>query len=710
LPATLRLTPPRSQAGDEEPSGRAYPSRLGIALDFTSDLGVLAFATWTFIAWAGMATQARVSLLVPIWLATVPFLAVGLAILNRRRNDGPPPKRVAEAEETEAATPLARRLVVGTLAGVFVSAILAGAAEGAPWPFIWIGAFVAVVVAVALGRLGSREEERPSRLPGWSAHAFAALTGLGFATMSLFINRPNGDDTFYVSRAVGTAQLNRIPVRDIVFTEEQVGPISGAGLPVDSFSALVGAGARFVGIHGASAAYYVSPPLMTFLATWALWRVIRSWAPRNVVLCFALGAVYWIFSAQSALTPGSYFLNRMWQGKVIFVAWMVMTAYVLMTRWLRQRDAATAVLLLAAGVGSIGMTASAAFVAPLLFSVGMLPLLVRRDWRGLPILLGAAAIPLLAGFIATRLYPVELLVIKPLSNSYYFHEIFGWGLVAAVGLIGLCTAPWLARSGAAAALTASCALVAVLIMAPRLLPTLNDVTDLTSVLRRTLWVVPLPALVGLLGAFPVVQLFRRLAGRPVWIRRLAAAAPALLVAGLLVQFGHPVWISWRTGNPMWEAPPVWKIHDRQLENARAILKRYHGSDAILVEEPIMHALALITVDPKVVNARGFYARLTPETRQRTRFRLSLTRFVEGEEPTPPDDLVRRALADLDVGLVCVNETKTSIIEDVESIGYREAFRARKLVCLRRTGSLVAAVGRESTSAPVFLRGTSAPGS
>ena len=657
-----------------------------------------------------MATQAKVSLLVPIWLATVPLLGVGLAILNRRRNEPPPPERAARAEEAESPTPLARRLVIGTLAGVFVSALLAGAAPGAPWPVIWIGAFVAVVVAVALGRLGPQEEERPSRLPGWTAHAFAGLTGLAFAGISLFLNRPNGDDTFYVSRAVGTAQLNRIPVRDIVFTEEQVGPISGAGLPVDSFSALVGAGARFVGIHGASAAYYVSPPLMTFLATWALWRVIRSWAPRNVVLCFALGAVYWIFSAQSALTPGSYFLNRMWQGKVVFVAWMVMTAYVLMTRWLRHRDAATALLLLAAGVGSIGMTGSATFVAPLLFSVAMLPLLVRRDWRGLPVLLGAAAIPLLAGFIATRITPVELRVIKELGNSYYFHEIFGWGLVAAVSLIGLCAAPWLARSGAAAALTASCALVAVFIMAPELLPTLNDVTDLTSVLRRTLWIVPLPALVGLLGAFPVVQLFRRLAGKPVLIRRLAAAAPALLVAGLLVPFGHPVWISWRTGNPMWSERPVWKIHPRQLRNAHAILRHYRGTEAILVEEKIMHALALVTIRPKVVNARGFYARLTPESRKRTRFRLSLTRFVEGEKPTPSDELVRRALADLDVGLVCVNESKTSIIEDVESIGYRESFRVLKLVCLRRTSSLVAAAGRESASTPVLLRGPSPPGS
>lgn len=677
-----------------------------MALDFVSDLGVLAFAEWTLIAWAGMATEAKVSLLVPIWLATVPVLGVILGVLHRRRSS-PPPQSVAPVGRGGAATPLARRLVVGALSGAFVSAILAGAAPGAPWPFIWIGAFVAVVVAVAMGRLRSEEGEGPASLPAWPAHAFAALSGLGLAAMSLFINRPNGDDTFYVSRAVGTAQLNRIPVRDIIFTDEQVGPISGAGLPVDGFSALEGAVGRFLGIHGASVAYYLVPPLMTFFATWALWRLLRSWAPRNLVLCFALGCVYWLFSAQSALTPGSYFLNRMWQGKVIFVAWMVLTAYVLMTRWLRQRDTATAVLLLAAGVGSIGLTASAAFVAPLLFSVAALPLLVRRDWRGLPVLLGAASIPLLAGFVATQMYPVKLLVVKELSNSYYFHEIFGVGLLAAVSLIGLCTAPWLARSGAAAALAASCALVAVLLMTPRLLPALNDLTDLTSVLRRTLWIVPLPALVGLLGAVPVVQLVRRLAGRPVLIRRLAVAAPALLVAGLLVAFGHPVWISWRHGNEMWAAPS-WKIHERQLKSARAILGHYHGTETILVEEPVMHAIALITIRPKVVNARGFYARLAPEPQQQTRYRLSLTRFVEGREPTPSDETVRRALADLRVGLVCVEESKPLVIREVEAIGYREAFRLRRLVCLRRPDSFVAAFGRDSSSTPVLLRGSSRP--
>jgi hypothetical protein len=642
-----------------------------------------------------MATQARVTLLMPIWLATVPVLGVVLGVLHRRHAGGLPRKQVAAAPPA----PLrARRLIAAGLAGAFVSAILAGAVPSAPWPLIWIGAFAAVAVVVAMGRLRSEEAGDPAPLPGWPAHVFAALTGLLFAAMSLFINRPNGDDTFYVSRAIGTEQLNHIPVRDIIFTDERIGPIAGAGLPVDSFSALEGAVARFVGLHGASVAYYVTPPLMTFLATWALWRLLRAWAPRHLVLCFALGCVYWLFSAQSALTPGSYFLNRMWQGKVIFVAWLVPTLYVLLTRWLRQRDAVTAMLLLAAGLGSIGMTASAAFVAPLLFSVAALPLLVRRDWRGLPVLLAAGAIPLLVGFVATRLYPVELLGRQELSNSYYFHEIFGVGLLAAVSLIGLCAAPWLARPGAAAALAASCALAAVLLLAPWLLPTLNDLTHLTSILRRPLWIVPLPALVGLLAAVPVAQLLRRVAAGSLLTRRLAVAVPAVLVAGLLVAFGHPLWISWRHGGPMWETRPTWKIHERQLKSARAILGRYHGTETILVEEPVMHAIALITIRPKVVNARSFYAMLAPEDPQRTEYRLSLARFVVGEEPTPSHEEVERGLSDLRVGLVCVEESKPLIIRQVETIGYREAFRVRRLVCLRRS----------SSATPVVLRDASRP--
>jgi hypothetical protein len=676
-------TPQRalSEAGRAPSESASTPSGLGRALDFLSDLGVLAFAVWTLIAYVGMVTQARVSVLVPVWLATVPILAAILVALSRR-NDG----RVARERHGPVRVPRLllqhRRFVVGAALGAGLSAaILAAVGPSVLWPVAWLGAVVVIALAVGFGRLRSELPERARRAIRWPAAAFAVLVGLGFAAMSLFLNDPSLDDAFYVNRAVGTAQLNRIPVRDIIFTDEQVPAISGTGLPVDTFSALEGASGHFIGIHGASVAYYIVPPLMTFFATWALWRLLRSWAPRSLLLCFALGCTYWLFSAHSNLTPGSYFLTRMWQGKVIFVAWLIPTTYVLLTRWLSRQDALTAVLLLAAGVSSIGLTASASFVAPLLFGTAAVPLFARRDWRGLPILAVSAAIPFVVGFVAAQNYSITLLTVRDLSTTWYFHQVFGLNVVAGLSMIGLLAAPWLTRSGPAARLASGITLVAILLLAPGVLPTLNDVTDLTTLLRRTLWIIPLPAMVGLLGAVSIAQLGRLAEVRGVH-RRLIAAAPALLVAAPLVAFGHPLWTS-STGDSLWTSRPTWKTDEKVLTNAGAILDRYQGSEPILASPQVMGAIALLTVRPKAVNARGLYARLLPEPASRIRHRLLLTRFVIGEEPGVPPQQIRRALSDLRVGLVCVRRSKRDVISELMAIGnYRAAFRVRGRTCFR----------------------------
>ncbi|MDQ3997052.1 MAG: DUF6077 domain-containing protein, partial [Gemmatimonadota bacterium] len=380
-------------------------------LDSASDLAVLAYAAWTLIAYCGMATGAKATLLVFVWLATVPLGGAALFALSRRSESQSAPEPAAPPTAGAFARRSRRRLLAASLVAGLGSAFVAAVASSAPWIVVWAGTAVAVAVAVGMRGLRVQDSNDPAPAFAWPAHVFAAVAGLTFATMSLFIRKPNADDVFYVNRATGTAELNRIPVRDIIFTEERVPPVSGTGLPVDTFSALQGALARAVDVHAASVAYYVTPPLATFLATWALWRLLRLWAPRHAVLCFAVGCAYWVLSAQpgagaSRLAAGSFFLTRMWQGKVVFTAWLVLTLYVFLTRWVGKRDALTGVLLVAAGVASIGMTGSAAFVAPLVFAAGAVALVASRAWRGLPVLAGAAAFPFVVGLVATRKFPL----------------------------------------------------------------------------------------------------------------------------------------------------------------------------------------------------------------------------------------------------------------------------------------------------------------
>lgn len=453
--------------------------RLRRGLDLFSDWSVAAYAVWTLFAYAGMATGASVGLLLPLWVATLPLLGIAFLVADRRSvsPSHPAPPAANEVERVESGRSRRKVSAVGLACGA-ASALVAGAFAGAPWIVAWLLALGAVGAAVAAGRLRARTPERRAPVPGFGADLLAAAAGLGFAAMSLFVNNQNADDVFYVNRATATAELGRIPVRDVVFTNEEVARSGGTGLPLDSFSALQGAVGRFADVHAASVAYYVVPPIVTFLATWALWRLVRAWAPRRALLCFALGCVFWLWSAQFDLSPGNFFLTRMWHGKVVFVAWLVPTLYLYLTRWLGQRDALTAVMLPVGGLAAIGMTGSATFVAPLVVASAVLPLLLRRDWHGMAVPLAAAAVPALVGFVASRAFPLPSEFTQSVfSTDWYYHAVFGVGLVSFVAALGVWWAPWLARAEPAAAIASGIAVVVALLLAPGVL----DVLDRKSV-------------------------------------------------------------------------------------------------------------------------------------------------------------------------------------------------------------------------------------
>ncbi len=646
-------------------------------LDFLTDWAVLAFASWTLIAYIGMATQARVSLLTIAFLTVVPLVGFLVFVLQRRRSSGD-----KEVKGEEGRRPRGSLIACG-VGGGLASATLVAAAPGLPWPLLWLPAVLGVGAAVAGGRLRFARHACTESLVGWPADVFAAAVGVAFSAMSLFISDQNADDVFYVNRATATAQLNHIPVRDVIFTDERVSRLGGTGLPVEAYAALEGALGRLFGVHAASIAYYVSPPVMTFLATWALWRLLRSWAPARTVACFALACVFLVWSAQFDLSAGNFFLTRLWQGKVVFVAWLVPTLYVYLTRWLGRRDALTGVLLVGSGFCSIGLTSSATFVVPLIVAAAALPLLAVRDWSGLPVLVATAGVPFGIGFVATRTHPLgDRFPVGVLPTEWYYRAMFGAGVVSVIAAAAVWLAPWLARAGPATAIATGIAIVAVVLLAPYVFRALSQVSGLTGsrALRRTLWVIPFPPLVGLLAAIPALALLDRLRPVPARLRPLVALAPASLVAVALVVFGAPLW----SGDAHWTSRPTWKTNQSALRTARAILARYEGAGPVLADQRVMKAIALLTVEPKAVNPRTWYALLTKEPPERTRNRLVLTSLVMDRGDRPAEGEVRSALADLQVGLVCLPEREPTLAGEVAQSGYTEAFRVRGQVCFART--------------------------
>jgi Family of unknown function (DUF6077) len=655
---------------------RALTDRLGVALDFVSDLAMLCFASWTLVAYMGMLTEARVTVLVPLWLATTPFLAAGLVLLRRRSissgNDARSPEIAAPPEEGARNWPSYRTLLlVGLVAGL-IGALLA-ASSRVPWALAWLPVAISAAAVVAAGKLRSRAPRVGAEAVGWVSHAFAAAVGIAFGVMSLFIARGNADDVFYVNRAAAVRQLDHIPVLDVIFTHEEVARGGGAGLPNDTFSALEGALARVVGVEGPSMAYYVFPPVFTFLATWAVWRLVRTWAPRQAWLCFALASAFILWSAQYPLTSGNYFLNRMWHGKVVLVAWAIPTIYVYLTRWLGKRDALTAVLLLAAGFATIGLTGSATFVTPLVVLGALIPLAARLEWAKMPIPLLAGAIPFVIGMGILLRFPLsETVGQTPLQEqSWFYHQVVGSGFVGAIAAFGALAAPWIVSSGPAGRMTAGIVVVFAILTVPGMILFLSDVSGLSGTLRRTLWAVPFPVLVGLLAAVPVATR----------LGKLLPAATAVGISLILVLFGSPLWTSFWTGESLWRYPPSWKIRDP--EAARAVLRHYDGTGPILADRGIMTKIAIMTSEPKTINPRTLYLIRTNFTRAEIDDRLLLTRFVTGRPP-PSTTALGPALDRLDVGLVCLASQRRGRIDSVRSLGtYEPAFRTSGETCLRR---------------------------
>jgi len=337
-------------------------------MDGLTGFAVLAFASWTLLYDIGAMAHLGTSLLLALWVAALVATVAGLVRFSRASGVASAVP-IPSARWLSVATPWRRPLgiasvVLGVAAGLAVGLHTAGL----PWAFTWAlgGPAVAATMTWLLlpAPAAPPAAGRPAdSAPSGSAPAGAALNGgslLALATavaaaiFSLYIVRPDPDDAYFVSRAVWTAQHGRIPLRDIIFTNQAVTQVP-AESPVSSVEVLIGALARLFGVSGASFTYYIALPVLTFFAVWAVWLLVRRWAPGRYALCFAVAMVYLAWSGTSGASFGSFHLVRMWQGKAAFVSVMVPLLYFYLTQWAEHRSRRNLLLVVAAGIAAAGL-------------------------------------------------------------------------------------------------------------------------------------------------------------------------------------------------------------------------------------------------------------------------------------------------------------------------------------------------------------------
>jgi hypothetical protein len=678
-------------------------------LDRALDLAVLAFAGWTLLYHLDLALHLPTTPLLFLWALFMLVAYVGYVLLRRRSRPlraatgGPAPAE--QDDETPAAraerpvpVPVSVPVPVPGSLSVAVSvarpavAIAAGVAAGVtaglstsgalPWAVpATLGLAGVVLTGAPLLSTRGRERERwratpPAPVGGGSV--LALLTAIGLAIISLFTVNTDADDAYFVSRSVWIGVRGRIPLKDVIFTDQGVGHIAGE-VPVSSIEAWNGALAHLFGVSGASFTWYVFLPAATFGAVWALWRLTRLWAPRRLSACVAVAVVYLLWSGTSVSSLGSFHFLRMWQGKAAFVSLLVPLCYAYLTVWAERRERRALVLAVAAGVCAVGLTSTAVFLMPLMVASVAVPLLAARRVRAGLAACAAAGYPVAAGL------GVALLARNQQVTGVFREADAAYALVLLTGVMGaasgcaLWVGPWLTRRGTPALIVTGIAAMTTVLLIPGVLDLIRGLIPADAVLWRVPWIAPVPVLVGLIAG---VRIPAPAGGRRPALVAALALAPALAVSVAVIVGGQPLW-SQQDGTTL-AARPAWKANAEYLRAARTVVKADTGGGTILAPYKVMRYVPLLTTTEHAAVPNLHYLQNLPAAPTFIHDRELLGDMASRNVgPYPSVRNVDTALDQVGVTYACVWSTDKQGLRLLKAAGFGHQRRIDRLRCLSR---------------------------
>nr|WP_146218306.1 DUF6077 domain-containing protein [Micromonospora acroterricola] len=689
-PADQRTAPSAGAPASRSGRGRGLIGQLnaGVAAApvLFTDAAVVGFALWTLLYHLNLGLNLRPSVVFIAWLVLLPVTAY--ASWKLRRRDVVPRPADDETATTPAELPadraaLLRRyaLPVGAAVGAAMFAAL-GTGTLSWWLAATLGLVSVVSAWLALPRRGAPADAgaAPVTRETTPAQAYVVIAvSLAAAYFGTLIARVSLDDVFYVGKSVWVAERDEIPFRDFLFTEGVL-PAGSANPPLPSFEVFIGALARVLHMHAASATWYLLLPVLAVFAIFALWRLVQRWAPRRPLVVFGVAAAYILLVAYYADALNTYHLPRLTQGKSVFVHALVPLAWVYLTDYLERRSRRALVLLALLSVASVGYTTTAVMLLPLLSAAACVVLIATRRLRAAALCFAAASVyPLVSGVLVQVLrggIEQTVATYAPLLPLRTIYELTLWlGILGVIGGLAVWWSPLLLRRGVPRQLAAGAVLAVTVLMIPGLLKVAGDVSGLRAVLWRVPWILPVPALVGMLAVI-------RLPGLARVNRVLAFVLPVALVAVFYTQ-GKPMWT-----NDLVQSKPTWRIPETRKNVTFWITRQDLPKGLVLAPTSVMRAMPQVTTRVRVVMARDLYLTDYGIDTQFSKDRLLLGRFADGVEPVPVSE-VDAALRRVDVSAVCLWRTNKAANDAAPALGLVQVASRKSpggMICYRTTTS------------------------
>ena len=583
------------------PSSRAALTR---AVDRFLDWVVLAFAVWTLLVHLAYAVELTRNTTILLWLIGTPLAVLADAALGRVRPD-----------QAQSATALPRTPILAAYIAGAVGVALALATwrlTRDAWPFIWLGVVAVLAVGALLlwTSLATHYRQAAPEAPNTTGILAILILAVLLAFMSAFTIRPEVDDTFVVNRATYIEHNDGpFPERDTIFADQKFRS-TREDVPQTAIEPFYGSLAAVLPIAAVSVAHLLGGPAISALGVLSLWRLLRSFRVRFPALATVATYLFFLWDGDVTSTFGNFNWTRAWLGKVALLIVVIPFLWSHGLAWGRRAERRSLAFVTIGGMAAVGLSTTGTFVAPAVM--------------GLAIAAGAFASrrPLrLLGLIVAAAYPVGAALVRQLAEPQpiqvaigrffaqvndigaglqdenlaagSFYRVFGMGVGAFIAF-GSALLAWLFVRDLAArlALLGAPLVLFVVFFFPGLLGALDNLTSADAILWRVVWILPVPAAVGICLTAPMLLL-------PQQPRRAAAAAliPVSLIAALAI-WGTPVVSRFNVAH--WDTPG-WDLIQPETASAQNLIALVPEGGVVAAPWRVGYPTAVISHDVKATN-------------------------------------------------------------------------------------------------------------